>query len=60
MNYEHDNIQRLKDTRANGEEIKWREKKSRSIFMAKHHAAVDELKKKAERMFDCGNYLVFK
>ncbi|QTD39770.1 protein rep [Sporosarcina sp. Te-1] len=28
--------------------------------MAKHHAAVEKLTKKAEQMYDCGNYLVFK
>lgn len=50
----------LRDTRANGEEIDWQGKKSRSMLMARHHAAVDNLAKKAKRMFDCGNYLVFK
>lgn len=50
----------LRDTRANGEEIDWKGKKQRSILMAKHHAAVEDLAKKAKRMFDCGNYLVFK
>ncbi|MFC5603560.1 protein rep [Sporosarcina koreensis] len=58
--YPNDNINILKDTRADGKERDWRGKKKRSLLMAKHHAAVEKLEKKAERMYDCGNYLVFK
>lgn len=50
----------LKDLNAKGKERDWKGKKKRSLLMAEHHAAVDELMKKAERMYDCGNYLVFK
>lgn len=50
----------LKDTRADGKERDWKGKKKRSLLMAEHHEAVEDLAKKAERMYDCGNYLVFK
>lgn len=50
----------LKDTDSRGKERDWKGKKKRSLLMADHHAEVEELVKKAERMYDCGNYLVFK
>lgn len=59
-NCENDSFQILKDTDSRGKERDWKGKKKRSLLMAEHHAAVEELSKKAERMYDCGNYLVFK
>ena len=50
----------LSDKDSKGKERDWKGKKKRSLLMAAHHAEVDELFKKAERMYDCGNYLVFK
>lgn len=50
----------LKDTDSRGKERDWKGKKKRSLLMADHHAEVEDLAKKAERMYDCGNYLVFK
>lgn len=58
--YPNDSINILKDTRADGKERDWKGKKKRSLLMAEHHAAVEDLRKKADRMYDCGNYLVFK
>lgn len=57
---ENDSLEILSDRNGNGKERDWKGKKKRSLLMAKHHAAVEELAKKAERMYDCGNYLVFK
>lgn len=59
-NHENDSFQILKDTDGRGKERDWKGKKKRSLLMAEHHAEVEELAKKAERMYDCGNYLVFK
>ncbi|MEK5071803.1 protein rep [Sporosarcina sp. FSL K6-1508] len=53
-------VELLRDLNAKGEERDWKGKKKRSILMAKHLEAVEALAKKAERMYDCGNYLVFK
>lgn len=50
----------LSDKNSRGKERDWKGKKKRSLLMADHHAEVEELMKKAERMYDCGNYLVFK
>lgn len=50
----------LSDKDSRGKERDWKGKKKRSLLMADHHAEVEELMKKAERMYDCGNYLVFK
>lgn len=50
----------LSDKNGKGKERDWKGKKKRSLLMADHHAEVEELMKKAERMYDCGNYLVFK
>jgi len=50
----------LSDKDSRGKERDWQGKKKRSMLMADHHAAVKYLIKKAERMYDCGNYLVFK
>src|SRR5699024_4052007 len=46
--------------RADGKERDWKGKKKRSLLMAEHHEAVEDLAKKAERMYECGNYFVFK
>lgn len=59
-NHENDSFQILKDTDGKGKERDWKGKKKRSLLMAEHHAEVEGLAKKAERMYDCGNYLVFK
>lgn len=59
-NCENDSFQILKDTDNRGKERDWKGKKERSLLMADHHAAVEDLTKKAERMYDCGNHLVFK
>lgn len=53
-------IKILKDTDSRGKERDWKGKKKRSLLMADHHIEVEELAKRAERMYDCGNYLVFK
>lgn len=53
------NIEILKDADSRGKERDWKGKKKRSLLMADHHE-IAELTKKAERMYDCGNYLVFK
>lgn len=58
--YHDTGLEVLKDVDANGKERDWKGKKKRARLMAKHHAAVEKLAKKAERMYDCGNYLVFK
>ncbi len=58
--YQGDGVEFLKDVNGNGEERDWKGKKKRSLLMADHHAKVEELTKKAEHMYDCGNYLVFK
>lgn len=58
--YQDNGLEILKDVDANGKERDWKGKKKRARLMAKHHAAVEKLAKKAERMYDCGNYLVFK
>lgn len=50
----------LNDKDSRGKERDWKGKKKRSLLMAEHHAQVEALKKKAERMHDCGNHLVFK
>lgn len=55
-----DDIELLKDLNEQGEERPWNPKKKRTLLMADHHAEVEELAKKAERMYDCGNYLMFK
>lgn len=49
----------LRDTKKDGKERDWQGKKQRSMLMADHHELAG-LEKKAERMYDCGNYLVFK
>lgn len=49
----------LKDARADGKERDWKGKKKRSLLMAEHHDVAD-LKKKAERMNECGCFLHFK
>ena len=54
------NLEVLSDTDNRGKERDWKGKKQRSTLMAKHYEMVEDLKKKSERMFDCGNYLVFK
>jgi plasmid rolling circle replication initiator protein Rep len=56
---QNNDIEILKDTDSRGKERDWKGKKKRSLLMADHHE-VAELTKKAERMYDCGNYLVFK
>ena len=50
----------LSDKDSKGKERDWKGKKKRSILMAEHHAAVEGLEKKAERMQACGNVLNFK
>ena len=50
----------LQDFDSQGKERDWKEKKERSLLMAEHHAAVEGLEKKAERMQACGNVLKFK
>lgn len=50
----------LNDQDSQGKERDWKGKKKRSLLMADHHAEVEALAKKAERMYDCGNYLAFK
>lgn len=57
---ENDSLEILSDKNGKGKERDWKGKKKRSLLMADHHAAVEALAKKAERMYDCGNYLVFK
>lgn len=52
-------IEILKDTDSRGKERDWKGKKKRSLLMAEHHE-IAKLTKKAERMYDCGNHLVFK
>lgn len=60
MNSYHDNnIITLDDTRDDGKKRDWQGKKKRSILMAEHHDVAD-LKKKAEKINECGNYLFFK
>jgi len=56
---ENTDIEILKDTDSRGKERDWKGKKKRSLLMADHHE-IAALSKKAERMYDCGNYLVFK
>lgn len=58
--YRENGTEILRDVDGNGKERDWKGKKKRSLLMADHLAAVEELFKKAERMYDCGNYLVFK
>ena len=50
----------LQDFDSQGKERDWKGKKERSLLMAEHHAAVEGLEKKAERMQACGNVLKFK
>ena len=50
----------LKDFDSQGKERDWKGKKERSLLMAEHHAAVEGLEKKAQRMQECGNVLKFK
>lgn len=57
---QEEGIKVLRDVDSSGKERDWKGKKKRSLLVAKHHAAVEELAKKAERMYDCGNYLAFK
>lgn len=57
---EEKEIEILRDVNDFGKERDWQGKKTRTMLMAQHHAEIEELKKKAERMYDCGNYLVFK
>lgn len=56
----HNPVVTLQDVDGKGKDRDWKGKKERSLLMADHHAAVDDLTKKAERMYECGNYLVFK
>lgn len=56
---ENNTTSRLRDTRADGKSRDWQGKKNRSLLMAKHHD-IAELRKKAERMNECGNFLHFK
>jgi len=56
---DEDKLQVLKDTDNRGKQRDWQGKKKRSLLMAEHHREA-ELIKKSERMYDCGNYLVFK
>lgn len=49
----------LEDKDSRGKQRDWQGKKKRSLLMAEHHQEA-ELIKKSERMYDCGNYLVFK
>lgn len=58
--YQDNDIEVLKDADSKGKERNWKGKKKRSLLMADHHIEIEELTKKAERMYDCGNYLVFK
>lgn len=58
--YQGNDSEVLRDLDGNGKERDWKGKKKRALLMAEHHAAVEKLAKKAERMYDCGNYLVFK
>lgn len=57
--YPDDSTIILKDARTDGKERDWKGKKKRSLLMAEHHDIAD-LKKKAERMNECGNFLHFK
>lgn len=50
----------LSDKDSKGKKRDWQGKKQRSLLMAEHHAAVEGLEKKAERMQACGNVLNFK
>lgn len=49
----------LSDKDSRGKERDWKGKKERSLLMAEHHE-VAQLSKKAERMYECGNFLSFK
>lgn len=49
----------LSDKDSRGKERDWKGRKERSLLMAEHHE-VAQLSKKAERMYECGNFLSFK
>ncbi|WP_425388517.1 protein rep [Domibacillus robiginosus] len=53
------NINILRDTRANGKDRDWKGKKKRSLLMAEHYGEAG-LNKKAERMEQCADTLLFK
>ena len=53
------NINILRDTRANGKDRDWKGKKKRSLLMAEHYSEAGLLKK-AERMEQCADTLLFK
>lgn len=55
----HDDVEILKDEDSRGKERDWKGKKGRSLLTAEHYQ-VAELSKKAERMYECGNFLSFK
>ncbi|KLV28686.1 protein rep [Priestia megaterium] len=57
--YDHNSMDRLKDTTKNGKERDWKGKKNRSSLVADHYQA-GNLLKKAERMYECANILRFK
>lgn len=52
-------IELLRDVASNGKERDWSGKKERSLLTAEHYEAAD-LIAKAEKVYECGNYLVFK
>lgn len=54
------NVEILCDVSSSGKKRDWKNKKSRSLFMADHHNEIEGLEKKAARMYDCGNVLRFK
>jgi len=49
----------LSDIRENGKPRKWRERKRQSLAIAKAYSFIDELKKYAHKIADCGSYLKF-
>ncbi|WP_046176521.1 protein rep [Domibacillus indicus] len=57
--YKDNNINILRDTRANGKDRDWKGKKKRSLLMADHYGEAG-LNKKAERMQQCADTLLFK
>ena len=52
-------IELLRDVASTGKERPWVNKKTRSLLTAENYE-VANLMSKAEKMYDCGNYLVFK
>jgi plasmid rolling circle replication initiator protein Rep len=49
----------LRDLKKDGKERPWRDKKMRSLKVAKSFARQGDNKKRADRVWNCGTYLVF-